>query len=136
MPNISANDAIRVHAPEGFRPAEYIQQHEAPNSHMIKAGDQARTYQRNRNKLMVTKETPHIIQPAPATYIPYVPPHRCQHQQVQQNTTPPNVTPSAPTQPPTPSSPTPPSPKPPHNVRTTRFGRQIRQPVWRDDYVT
>jgi hypothetical protein len=74
LPKISASeDAVRIRTPRGWEPAEYVSsQHH--NSHMVKAGDQARLYRRNRRDLIVTRETPHQVQPAaPATMLPPIP---------------------------------------------------------------
>ncbi len=66
-PTIDGKDAIRTLTPQGWKPAEFVQKHHTPNSYIIKAGDQARTFRKNRKEPMVTKETPHMIRAKPNT---------------------------------------------------------------------
>ena len=70
LPPIEPGSAIRVQTPEGWEPTEYIRKQDAPNSHIIKAGKQARLYRRNRNMIMTTKENPHVIQKATPPFVP------------------------------------------------------------------
>jgi transposase InsO family protein len=67
---LQSNQAVRVWTPNGWKPATYIKSHEAPNSHIIKAGQQGKTYRRNRKHLMATGEKPHCI----TTAAPQLPP--------------------------------------------------------------
>ena len=60
---IRPGDAVRLQTPQGWRPAEVIRQHESPRSYVIKSGELAHEYRRNRNRLMITPETPHVIKP-------------------------------------------------------------------------
>ena len=63
LPPLTAAGGIRVHTKTGWKPAEYVHQHEMPRSHVIKAGDEARTYRRNRRMLLQSRERPHIVHP-------------------------------------------------------------------------
>ena len=115
------------------QPAEYIRKHDAPNSHIIKAGKQARLYRRNRSMIMTTKENPHVIQKATPPFVPT-------RETYQQPVNPP--TPRIQQRPPSPDPPTPrtqqrtlPPPDPPTPPKTTRSGRVIRKPAWMKDMV-
>ena len=71
LPEIKPGEAIRMKTKFGtWIPGEYVKPHESPNSHVIKAGEQARLYRRNRRDLLVTKEDPHTIvrKPPPLPY--------------------------------------------------------------------
>ena len=63
LPVIRPGDAVRFQTPQGWRPAEVIRQHESPRSYVVKSGELAHEYRRNRNRLMITPETPHVIKP-------------------------------------------------------------------------
>ena len=133
LPPIEPGSAIRVQTPEGWEPAEYIRKHDAPNSHIIKAGKQARLYRRNRSMIMTTKENPHVIQKTSPPFVPTP-------ETYQQPANPP--TPRIQQRPPSPDPPTPriqqrtlPPPDPPTPPKTTRSGRVIRKPAWMKDMV-
>ena len=133
LPPIEPGSAIRVQTPEGWEPAEYIRKHDAPNSHIIKAGKQARLYRRNRSMIMTTKENPHAIQKATPPFVPTP-------ETYQQPVNPP--TPRIQQRPPLPDPPAPriqqrtlPPPDPPTPPKTTRSGRVIRKPAWMKDMV-
>ncbi|KAK3104380.1 hypothetical protein FSP39_000658 [Pinctada imbricata] len=55
-------DSVRIHTPDGWKPAEYIKQSSEPRSHIVKAGSSGRLYRRNNSMLLKTREDPHIIQ--------------------------------------------------------------------------
>ena len=60
--NIQTGYAVRIHTPEGWKPAEYVKPASTyPRSYIVKAGNSGREYRRNREMLMKTKEEPHII---------------------------------------------------------------------------
>ena len=61
LPEINKNSSIRVWTPNGWKPAVHLEQHPLPNSHPIRAGDQGKTYRRNRKHLLLTGEIPHVI---------------------------------------------------------------------------
>ena len=63
LTDIKPGDSLRLHTPQGWKPAEYLQKHDSPRSYIIKSGDLAHAYRRNRNRLMVTQETPHVVKP-------------------------------------------------------------------------
>jgi transposase InsO family protein len=140
LPEIKPGDAIRVSTPQGWKPAEYMGKHSAPRSYMIRAGDQARTYRRNRNQLLVTREKPHTVTPRPTPFarIPVNDRQRTQAsrgniqpQPAQDNTPPPKQRVEKETPPRPPQSPAPPANSP---VRT-RSGRETKKPGWMRDMV-
>ena len=61
MLDIKPGDAIRLHTQTGWKPAEYSQGHDLPRSHIVKAGELGHEFRRNRNRLMITAEEPHVI---------------------------------------------------------------------------
>lgn len=124
LTDIKPDQAIRVHTRDGWKPAQYINQHQMPRSYIVKAGPQARHYRRNRKFLMNTAESPHTIRPQ---YIPLPRmPTRAIPQQQPNNTHPQH-----------PDRPTQPNPvQPPNTQTTTRAGRIVRKPVWLEDYYT
>ena len=63
LPEIKPGDTVRLHKPAGWTPAELVRKHETPRSYVVKAGTHAHEYRRNRRRLMVTGETPHVITP-------------------------------------------------------------------------
>ena len=73
-PEIKKSDAIRTLTSQGWQPAELIAKHDAPNSYIIKAGDQAKMFRKNSKELMVTKEKPHKIIPKPEPPLTVKPP--------------------------------------------------------------
>jgi hypothetical protein len=128
--------AVRVRTPGGWKPAEHVKPHDLPNSHIIKAGEQGRTYRRNRRDMMTTKEAPHVMHPP----TPPIPPMTT----AQQSSRPPEqANPPTTQHPPTPrrGNPPPPfmtSPQRPPMVATpqrTRPSRPKREPAWLKDYV-
>ena len=54
--------SVRIHTPDGWKPAEYIKHSSEPRSHIVKAGPSARLYRRNNSMLMKTREDPHVVQ--------------------------------------------------------------------------
>jgi transposase InsO family protein len=137
LPQIGPQDAVRIHTPRGWDPAEYTRKHQQPNSHVVKAGDQAREYRRNRRDLLVTKEPQHRINPNPPAYIPAPPPVArrnppvANHQQVQ---APPN--PVVPANLPVGNNANNnQAPSPSRNMPVTRYGRQTKPPVWMKNMV-
>jgi len=65
---ITTEKAVRVWTPNGWKPAEFLRQHQLPNSHEVRAGEQGRVYRRNRRHLMITAERPHRVNvPEPIT---------------------------------------------------------------------
>ena len=132
---IKTDQAIRVWTPDGWKPAEYIGQHQLPNSHTVKAGTQGRLYRRNRKHLMITGEQPHVIQP-PEPYFPTIPRNQNPSQPPQQPYNPTTVKPiPTQTQSHTPTITTTPKPTPPPQIPINRPIRQKRDPVWLKDYV-
>ena len=102
LPSLKPSDAVRVWSPEGWKPAELLKPHQQPNSYLIKAGQQGRTYRRNRRDLMTTKEQPHTITTPEVIHVepPSPPPPQLQNKaREQQNQTTPlqNVVPPSPT---------------------------------------
>lgn len=63
LPEITAGDAVRIRTQAGWQPATFINKHQMPNSHMVRAGDRAREFRRNRRDLLKTKEQPHDVRP-------------------------------------------------------------------------
>ena len=123
QPEIIPGDAVRLRTPTGWKPAEYMQAHDQPRSHVVKAGDQARPYRRNRNRLMITAEKPHVIIPIKPNPTPVSePPGRIPHNpQVAPPPRPPDVVkPHATT-----------SPQQP----VTKSGRRVQRPAYLKDFV-
>ena len=116
-------DGIRISTPRGWEPAEYIHQSHH-NSHMVRAGGQARTYRRNRRDLRTTAEMPHMIRPIarPLRPLPRVAP-------------PPNVIVRHPIGMNMDNAPVRQNVTVPDTQVTTRSGRQIRPPSWMKDMV-
>lgn len=54
------SDTLRIHIPDGWKPAEFVSKSEAPRSYLVKAGSD-RLYRRNNSMLIRTKEEPHEI---------------------------------------------------------------------------
>ena len=69
---IKEGDAIRILTDDGWKPAEHVRRHDAPNSHIIRSGDQARELRRNMKEIIITREEPHKITRRPHT----IPPNR------------------------------------------------------------
>jgi hypothetical protein len=63
LPEIRSGDAVRIRTQSGWQPATYVSKDQMPNSHVVRAGDQARLYRRNRRDLLRTNEQPHVVQP-------------------------------------------------------------------------
>lgn len=63
LPDIQPRDAIRLYTPTGWKPAEYRRSDQTPRSHIVKSGPLANEYRRNRNRIMVTAEEPHVLTP-------------------------------------------------------------------------
>ncbi len=61
LPEIKEGNAVRMKTKDGWQPAEYLNQHNSPNSHIIRSGSEAREYRRNRRSLLLTNESPHSI---------------------------------------------------------------------------
>ena len=160
---INPQEAVRVWTPQGWKPAEYIAEHDLPNSHVIRAGSQGLTYRRNRRHLMPTSEEPHVIttpeppihlrprmmpstpsvqlrpKPVsttqnPTTPIRRPPPPPDNKTRTPQRSPPPMNLPSSPIRSP-PIVRSPPRTKPPEPQTSTRPVRQRRAPTWLKDYV-
>ena len=138
LPSIREDNAVRIRTPQGWKPAEYVREHDSPNSHIVRAGDQARSFRRNRSDLLITSEKPHQI----TAELPQTPITRS----IQRQTPPPanatrHETPAttAPEAAPTNAIAAQPSEEPPtHNKSTTsvtRSGRITQRPQWHKDYV-
>ena len=127
--NNNTGNGIRILTDKGYQPAEFIREANTPRSYLVKAGDQARQYRRNRNKLLVTREAPHLITPRPP---PYVPMNRgpMQHPRRVRPAIPPD-----PTGQPNEQQVIQPPQQPVENAGTSSFGRQLRRPKHLDDYV-
>lgn len=136
LPCIKQGSALRIRTPEGWKPAEYIREHEAPNSHIVKAGEQGRLYRRNRDQLLLTREEPHIIRQRPQYNLPAPP------VVAPQRPTPISSTSSNPEVPPplpTPIHNSPPQPANQYNDVSNQINRPRRNhvpPVWMKDYVS
>ena len=63
LPEIRSGDGVRIRTKFGWKPAEYLSEHEMPRSHIVKSGNQAREFRRNRRDLLRTREKPHIVKP-------------------------------------------------------------------------
>ena len=134
LPAIQLGDAVRVQTPKGWKPAEYMDSLAMPRSHLIKAGEQARLYTRNRVHLKRTAETPHIIREKIPRHL--ATPRRiiAQSPTVQQ----PPVSLAGPSS----TSINPPVRPPdirapnirPATVPRTRAGREVKPPGWMKDY--
>lgn len=131
LPAVKPDSAIRIQTPQGWKPAEYVREHEAPNSHIVRAGDQGRLYRRNRDQLLLTRETPHVI-PQKIQYNPPPPPVP--------NPQNPNIPPihDRICRPPLFSTPIINAPMQPANPTTSPVARPHRDrapPVWMKDYA-
>jgi transposase InsO family protein len=138
LPDIQPGDAVRMLTPKGWIPAQYEKQHQMPRSHIIKAGDHARSYRRNRKMLMRTNEDPHVIEPMIRSYnLPRPPVARIQEKPrlapPQPRQIPDKITPNLQMSPPkVPIIPT----KPPstEQIVRSRVGREIRKSQWLREY--
>jgi len=133
LPIIKPGNAVRVKTSIGWKPAEYVRIHDRPRSYVVKAGDQARQYRRNRTMLMKTAENPHSITPRATP--PRVRIHTPQVRSLQepQIVNPNNVL-GVPQLPPLSATVRPPDAVTAQNQTTTRSGRSIRRSKWFDDY--
>ena len=125
---IGPGDAIRMRTRRGWQPAEYVREAETPRSHVVKSGEQAREYRRNRSQLLKTMEPKHTVRPIPRTYIPMM-----NTPSVERRYETPVVRPPE-TPPPLPGAVVNVSPDSPVPVRT-RSGRESRQPRYLNDYM-
>ena len=125
---INPREAIRIFTPKGWQPAEYIGEAETPRSHVVKAGDQARVYRRNRAHIFPTAEPTHVIKRIPRPYIQPPTPYSLYPQlpNNRETTAEPRLLP-----PPVP----PPAQPPEQQQQTTRYGRISRKPAYLRDYV-
>ncbi|KAK3098150.1 hypothetical protein FSP39_016659 [Pinctada imbricata] len=124
-------DSVRIHTPDGWKPAEYIKQSSEPRSHIVKAGSSGRLYRRNNSMLLKTQEDPHIIQEHKEAGNKVVSPEA---QSVQPKFAPPQPQ-SVVTKPA--QSANEHIPKDPSQKQlTTRSGRVIRKPSYLSDYST
>jgi hypothetical protein len=135
--DLKPGDAIRVRTPSGWKPAEYVQPHDMPRSHIIKAGDHAKLYRRNRQMLLKTKETPHKIQPVLrplALGVRRQPANASSNRNISHNIPPP---PPAPVNRPVASASRPiqNNPVPGFGVQRSRYGRNLKQPKWMEAYT-
>ena len=122
---LQPGDAVRKHTRRGWQPAEYVREAHTPRSHIVKSGDQALEYRRNRHKLMKTVEPPHEVRPKPRSYMPLNPSSIINKK-------------SSPTVPrPVIPPPVSVSPPPLSSARPmmTRSGRESRLPRYLNDYV-
>lgn len=71
--DLQPGDAVRINSPSGWKPAEYVRKSEHPRSHIVKAGETGREYRRNTDKILKTRETPHIISGNDNVEIPFAP---------------------------------------------------------------
>ena len=137
-PEIKKSDAIRTLTSQGWQPAELIAKHDAPNSYIIKAGDQAKMFRKNSKELMVTKEKPHKIIPKPEPPLTVKPPPQAKRTEENSAKAPPrevqtnrdtlqqgNQRTRRPVQ--------------QHNhhipTKTSRYGRKIKSPTYLKDYA-
>ena len=66
LPELTPDQAVRVRTPNGWKPAELKEKHDGtPRSYVIKAGDRAHEFRRNRRDLRQTQEPRHTIVPRP-----------------------------------------------------------------------
>lgn len=70
LPDVGPNDPIRVRTPRGYEPAEYVRKGGTPRSHIVKAGERAHEYRRNRSQLLKTRELPHQVRPRREVHVP------------------------------------------------------------------
>lgn len=70
-PDLKQGDAVRVFD-KTWKPAELVRKTEYPRSYIIKAGDQAKEYRRNTDRILKTNEQPHVINPK-ETNVPMIP---------------------------------------------------------------
>ena len=61
LPSCSPDQAIRMKAANRWIPAEYVREDDTPRSHIVRAGPHGHEYRRNRDQLLVTNESPHVI---------------------------------------------------------------------------
>ena len=133
LPKIQEHDAVRLKTPTGWQPAEYVTRHGQPRSHIVKSTDRDRLYRRNRDQLLITRETPHEMPPPLAP--PYVPMNPRQPRRdnpvVRDNPAVinrdqgPQVDPLPPAEIPA---------QPRQNDNMSRAGRPRKAPVWLKDY--
>ena len=128
LPEINKNSSIRVWTLNGWKPAVHLEQHPLPNSNTIRAGDQGKTYRRNRKHLLLTGEIPHVI---PTIEPPQIIPPAA----------PPQATRPTPAPPPAQEIPSGKSVQTPSITeqrpltQATRPSRQKKNPVWMKDYT-
>ena len=122
---INDQQGTRLRTPAGWIPAEYISNHDLPNSHWIK-GRTGNTYRRNRDMIMATRETPRRFNThSNNDRLDYIPPQL-------------TVTRQNPTT--TDNEPEPTETENRHGLPmasdTDRPRRQRQQPTWMKDYVS
>jgi transposase InsO family protein len=141
LPPLDSEKGLRVWTPHGWKPAEYISNHEAPNSYRIRAGKQGLTYRRNRKHLMITGERPHIVKPQERNTTTKMDSVNHRVPDAPTNPQPPRpprpiaVQPPIPIQEPSPPKPPTPRKSPPKiHPQRSRPTRNIQPPVWMKDY--
>ena len=123
-------DSVRIHIPDGWKPAEYIKHSGEPRSHIVKAGPSARLYRRNNSMLLKTREDPHVVKESRETgskvVSPEVPTKSQSVPTLKQSTTTSRTQSDSETIPKVPTQ----------QQLTTRSGRVIRKPSYLSDYST
>lgn len=122
LPAIKQGDAIRIHTPHGWKPAVYVAEYDATNSHIVKSGSQARLYRSSRRMLLRTSEAPQTIEPEPPGYVPMP------RNEAEATTNQPTATINMQAPPPVQRQPE------PYIIRS-RSGRQIKPPAYLNEYV-
>ena len=124
-------DTVRIHSPEGWKPAEFVKNADKPRSYIVKAGS-GRLYRRNNRMLLKTKEEPHVIPTSECAIPPVMNPSN-----IPLCASPKTEIPKAISKPSSPSCQSVPTMQPSlgkDTIQRTKSGREIKKPKYLEDY--